>query len=150
MGISTLIIGLALWAAPEPEQLVRPMLPPSAGDVVDRPRLRAPDLSFQRSSTLWILGEGRFGTWSVFGSTLGASPGSGACHDALGSHCAPVAVAELGIAWRPRGSRVSLFTSVAATSLSAMRQSLGLQLVGGLRIDLPRWLGGWTMPKPRR
>ena len=155
MGVSSLVVGFALLAAPEPESIVRPTLPP-ADDVVERPRLRAYDLSFLRSSTLSILGRGRFGTWSLFGSTLGATPGSQACRDALELHCAPLALAELGIAWRPHGSRVSLFAAVGVASLGAMQQSLeamqqnlGVQLVGGLRIDLQRWLGGHAS-KPRR
>jgi hypothetical protein len=63
--------------------------------------------------------------------------------------CAPVALAELGLAWRPHGSRVSLFAAVAVASLAALRQSVGMQVVGGLRIDLPRWLGG-NVPGARR
>lgn len=151
MGPSSVLVGLVLMAAPLPEPSVQPTVDPAvaADDDVDRPQLRTPELSFLRPTTLRILGEGRLGTWSLFGSTIGASPGSAACQDALGPRCAPIAFAELGIAWRPHGSRVSLFAAAAMVSLAAMRQSMGAQVAAGLRVDLPRWLGGDAAPARR-
>jgi hypothetical protein len=104
----------------------------------DGQRLRAPDLSFGRLFTLRILGHGRFGTWSLIGSTVGQS-----CSASAGARCIDIAIAETGIAWRPFGSRVSLFSAVGLASALGMRSPggsrapLGIQLVGGLRIDLP-------------
>lgn len=151
MDFPSLVLGFGLSLAPMPRP-ERTDIPAEdlAVDAAGRPRLHAPDLSFLRPTTLRILGEGRFGTWSLFGSSLGSTPGSLGCGDTLGLACAPLALAELGIAWRPFGSRLSLFASVAMVSLASLRQSLGVQLVGGLRIDLPRWLGGGTLPRAER
>lgn len=114
----------------------------------DRPRLRAPDPSFLRPSTLYILGEGRRGTWSLVGSTLGAQP----CTTPRGSRCVDLAVAQLVITWRPFGSWVSLFTGIGASSGAVVpnpASPVGFRLTAGLMIDLPP-LVGWRMLRAAR
>jgi hypothetical protein len=130
--------GVARPVVPTPATASAPPTLP-VSDRGDEPRLRAPDLTFVRPTTLRILGDGRFGTWSLIGSTIGDP-----CTVGMSRRCFDLVFAELGIAWRPFGSRVSLFSTVGmvpvtmppAASLQGPA-TVGFQFVSGLRIDLP-------------
>lgn len=136
VGLGSLLAVLGVAVSP-PAESVEPVAVDDRGS--DRARLHTPELSFSRPSTLYILGKGRFGTWSLVGSNLGISSG---CDDALSIRCTDLVTAQLGIAWRPFGSLVSLFSAVGVAVVPGIQAPPGFQMVSGVRVDLPsraRW-----------
>jgi hypothetical protein len=130
-----MVIGLA---APAGESS-GPDVTGAVDDLGDRVQLRVPELSFGRPSTLYILGKGRFGTWSLVGSTLGGMLG---CADVPSVRCLDLATAQGGIAWRPFGSLVSLFAAIGVTTVPGAQAPPGFMTMGGVQVDLPsrtRW-----------
>ncbi|MEX1362661.1 MAG: hypothetical protein AB1Z98_06005 [Nannocystaceae bacterium] len=100
-------------------------------------RLRAPALRFKSPSTLRILDEGLLGTWSLVGMSVGQT----SCIDWLGAQCLDVAMAWLGLEWRPKHSPVAVFGAVGIASSTMIPADLrpihGRGFVG-LSVDLPR------------
>ncbi len=124
-------------AAPVPTVEAGPELPNLVADRREGPQVRAPELSFGRPTTLYILGEGRLGTWSLVGSSMGAREG---CAGTIAVSCMDLGSAQVGVAWRPFGSLVSLFTAIGASVAPGVKAPPGMLVVGGLQIDLPSLL----------
>lgn len=140
---STVALWLSLLVAPAraaPE--ANAGVPTPADDLSSR--LRPPSLSFRAPSTLHILDRGRFGTWSLMGSSFG-------CLDAAEISCLDVATAWLGVAWRPIGTRLSLFAGLGVSSAGSVPNAptpVGARPMVGVSIELPS-RRGWSLLRRR-
>lgn len=154
-GVLAMVLASLLASAPSspaPAPTSSPTLPPPRPSAAPPPsasaldtswiRLRVPPFAFTGPTTLRILGQGRFGTWSLLGSTLGQR----ACALVPNGRCLEIATAWLGLSWRPLGSPMSLYvaagidsTTMLPTSMlpgSTLQPMIGRASVG-LTIDLP-------------
>lgn len=93
---------------------------------------------------LRVLGNGKFGTWSLRGvvAGLGAS-----CTGETRSRCSPIAEGGLALSWQPRGSFITFFGGVVFTSPTvgsmvgaSARQKAAPMVVGGIVVALPSML----------
>jgi hypothetical protein len=135
MGLASVCLSIAVLQMVAPAAgSTQPTVAAPVDDGSDGPKLRVPELSFWRPSTLWILGKGRWGTWSLVGSMLGNMQG---CSATIMARCLDVASADVGIAWRPFGSLVSLFSTIGVGLVPGSSAPTGFQAMGGLRVDLP-------------
>lgn len=137
MGSSAVCLSIVLGMMAPGAGSTRTTLPGPVEDGGAAMRLQQRELTFARTSTLYILGKGRLGTWSVIGSSVGGTLG---CSN-MAVRCFDLAVAQVGIAWRPFGSLVSLFSAIGVSVVPGTYGPPGFQVTSGLRVDLPSRLG---------